>query len=248
MNKIGVIGGTGLYDMPDLEVPRKKSVVTPYGEPSSPLVCGTLAGLDVVFLARHGERHTLPPHRVNYRANIAALRAEGVTHVVAVNAVGGIRPDLQAGTIVLPHQIIDYTYGRENTFWDNPDVEMQHIDFTQPYDEALRQVLHDSLNEQDAAFVCSGVHGVMQGPRLETAAEIDRLERDGCDIVGMTGMPEAALAREGGMAYACLALVVNLAAGRNREVIGMEQIRAVLDDGMPKVQAVVAAVCRRGAV
>lgn len=243
--RVAIIGGTGLSAMPELVITDRLSVTTDYGEPSAPLVLGQLNGTDVVFLARHGDPHAIPPHRINYRANIDALKQQGVTHIIAINAVGSIRANLRPGMVVLPHQIIDYTYGREQSFWDSSEGAVQHIDFTEPYDEALRQVLHASLNECGEGFVCNGVHAVTQGPRLETAAEIDKLERDGCDIVGMTGMPEAALAREAGIAYASMAFVVNPAAGRSRELITLEQIQAVIDSGMPTVRKVIATSCQR---
>lgn len=245
MNKIAIIGGTGLSQIPELEIRERKTVTTRYGEPSSSLICGRLNGVEVIFLARHGPEHTIAPHSVNYRANISALDAEGVNSIIAVNAVGGIRADMQPGTLVLPEQIIDYTYGREHSFCGEDGTELQHVDFTHPYSEHLRQLLLTALNGMEGNFVCGGVHGVTQGPRLETAAEIDRLERDGCDIVGMTGMPEAALARELGMDYACLALVVNPAAGRCREAITMADIQKVLDAAIPRVKATIAVACEQ---
>ena len=245
MKKIAIIGGTGLSQLPELDIRESKTVTTSYGEPSAPLICGRLNSAEVVFLARHGNRHSIPPHRVNYRANLAALQAEGVDAVIAVNAVGGIRADMQPGTLVLPEQIIDYTYGREHSFCNGGDTELQHVDFTHPYSECLRQVLLTGLNDMEGHFVCGGVHGVTQGPRLETAAEVDRLERDGCDIVGMTGMPEAALARELGMDYVCLAIVVNPAAGRCRETITMADIQRVLERAIPRVKATIILACEQ---
>ena len=242
--KIAIIGGTGLSQIPELNIRERTFHSTPYGDPSSALVCGTLNGFDVIFLARHGSEHTIAPHRVNYRANLFALQQKGVTAVIAVNAVGGISADMQAGALVVPEQIIDYSYGREHTYADG-NAELQHIDFTQPYTESLRRALLDALAEQGEQAVDGGVHAVTQGPRLESAAEIDRLERDGCDIVGMTGMPEAALARELGLEYACLTLVVNAAAGRSAGIITMADIQRVLDTGIPKVKKTIAKVCEK---
>ena len=248
--KIAIIGGTGLSNMPELEVRERKSVTTAYGDPSSELICGTLigaeqSGTEVVFLARHGSEHTIAPHRINYRANLSALQAEGVTAIIAVNAVGGIRTDMQPGTLVLPEQIIDYTYGREHSFSGCNGAALQYADFTRPYSASLRRALLAGLNSMDGHFISGGVHGVTQGPRLETAAEIDRLERDGCDIVGMTGMPEAALARELDIEYACLALVVNAAAGRSAGIITMADIQRVLDAAIPNVKKVIAVACEK---
>ncbi|MDM3869942.1 S-methyl-5'-thioinosine phosphorylase [Porticoccus sp. W117] len=243
MKKIAIIGGTGLTQMPELQVHQNKTVTTQYGSPSSSLLCGQLSGADVVFLARHGSDHSIPPHCVNYRANMAALKQEGVSAVIAVNAVGGIRRDMSAGTLVVPDQIIDYTWGREHTYSDGSDVPLAHVDFTQPYTEPLRQQLLSALQAEGIAAINGGVHGVTQGPRLESAAEIDRLERDGCDLVGMTAMPEAALARELELGYACLALVVNPAAGRSVDTISMADIQTVLEQSIPKIRAVLARAC-----
>jgi len=243
MNKIGIIGGTGLTEIPELQVLERLTVTTDYGEPSSPLVCVQLNGVDVVFIARHGEDHTIPPHCVNYRANISALKSVGVSHIIAVNVVGGIRADLGSGAIAIPHQIIDYTYGREHTFSDSASVPLAHVDFTHPYNESIRSALSNGLRLQQIDFSDRAVYGATQGPRLESIAEIDRLERDGCDIVGMTAMPEAALAREADIAYAAIALIVNPAAGRSSELIGMDEIYRVIEVGMPKIKTAVASAC-----
>ncbi|UTW45961.1 S-methyl-5'-thioinosine phosphorylase [bacterium SCSIO 12696] len=243
MQKMAIIGGTGLTQMPELQIHHSRTVTTQYGSPSSPLLCGQLGGADVVFLARHGSSHNIPPHCVNYRANMAALKQEGVAAVIAVNAVGGIRSDMGAGALVVPDQIIDYTWGRQHTYSDGPDAPLEHVDFTQPYTEPLRQQLLSALQAEGVAGIDGGVHGVTQGPRLESAAEIDRLEKDGCDLVGMTAMPEAALARELGLDYACLALVVNPAAGRSVDTISMADIQAVLEQSIPKIRRVLVRTC-----
>jgi 5'-methylthioinosine phosphorylase len=235
---IGIIGGTGLTSLPGLAIEGRETVATPYGDPSDALLRGRFNGAPVVFLARHGERHTIPPHRVNYRANLWAMQAAGVGRVIAVNAVGGIAPALAAGTLVLPAQIVDYTYGRAHTYFEGERVE--HLDFTHPYTEALREALIAAAARAGVAVHADGCYAAMQGPRLETAAEIDRLERDGCDIVGMTGMPEAALARELGLDYACLAVVVNRAAGRGSTTIEAE-MRSHLAQGMKRACEVLAA-------
>ncbi|NII10405.1 S-methyl-5'-thioinosine phosphorylase [Oleiagrimonas sp. C23AA] len=210
---LAVIGGTGLYQFPGLNNIERHTVDTPYGVPSDAIVSGTLGDKRVAFLARHGESHSLPPHRVNYRANIWALKELGAQRVIGVNAVGGIRHDMGPRVLVVPDQVIDYTHGRLSSFCDVEGAEVLHIDFTEPYTMPLRQAMLDAARRIDMAVVDGGCYGATQGPRLETRAEIARMRRDGCDLVGMTGMPEAVLAREAGLEYACLALVANWAAG-----------------------------------
>jgi 5'-methylthioinosine phosphorylase len=235
---LGIIGGTGLTQLSNLEVTRRQIVRTPFGDPSGALTFGKLNGREVVFLARHGYGHTIPPHEVNYRANIWALHAQGAARVVSVASVGGIRADLPPGALAVPHQLLDYTWGRKHTFFEGPDQPVTHIDFTHPYCEKLRGRLLKSAAAAGQPVVNGGVYAATQGPRLESAAEIDRLERDGADMVGMTGMPEAALAKEIGMRYAALAVVVNHAAGRgdSSEEIHLDQINAVLQASMVKVR------------
>jgi 5'-methylthioinosine phosphorylase len=234
---IGIIGGSGLTQLPGLEITRREVVRTPYGEPSGALTFGSLKGHEVVFLARHGYGHTIPPHAVNYRANIWAMHAQGVSGLASVASVGGIRADFQPGVLAVPDQIIDYTYGRMHTFFDSPEQPVTHIDFTRPYCEQLRQALISSAADKGMPVVTEGVYAATQGPRLETASEINRLERDGADMVGMTGMPEAALAREMGLCYASVAVVANWAAGRgdSAQAIDLDVIRGVLDQAMAKV-------------
>ena len=237
MSLTAIIGGTGLTRLNNLEITHKEMVTTPYGTPSGPLTFGKICDLDVVFLARHGYRHTIPPHKVNYRANLWALNHVGVSKVIAVAAVGGINLDMGPEKLVIPDQIIDYTYGRSQTFFEDDLSFVTHIDFTRPYDEEIRQVLLESAETLKFDAVDGGVYGATQGPRLESAAEVDRLERDGCDIVGMTGMPEAALARELDMKYAACALVINWAAGRGgQSEISLQEMEKCLATGMTKVK------------
>jgi 5'-methylthioadenosine phosphorylase len=238
---LAIIGGTGLTQLSNLELTRREVARTPYGEPSGALTFGRIAGKDVVFLARHGYGHTIPPHMVNYRANIWALHGQGVTEVVSVASVGGIREDLGPGVIAVPSQIIDYTWGRRSTYHEGEDRAVVHIDFTRPYCESLRQRILAAARDVAQPVVDGGVYATTQGPRLETAAEIDRLERDGADMVGMTGMPEAALAREMGLCYAAIAVVANYAAGRagSREGIKMEDINATLQAVLVRVRSVI---------
>lgn len=210
---LAIIGGSSLYALAAMQVTRRVDVDTPYGAPSGALVHGLLGQREVVFLARHGEGHRLPPHQVNYRANVWALREQGATAVIAIATVGGIGAAFAPGTLVLPDQIIDYTWGRPSTYFDGADGAVRHIDFTQPYDARLRARLLRAAHALREPVHDGGTYATTQGPRLETAAEIRRLARDGADMVGMTGMPEAALARELALPYAALALIVNAAAG-----------------------------------
>lgn len=235
----GIIGGTGLDEFDALEIERVVAVDTPYGEVSAPLTFARLAGTPVVFMPRHGAAHHLPPHKINYRANIWAL-TQCVEQAVAVAAVGGITPACVPRTIVIPDQIVDYTSGREHTFFDAADV--QHVDFSEPYCSDIRAALVQAAAIAGVTVQSQGTYGATQGPRLESGAEINRMERDGCDVVGMTGMPEAALAREAGLRYACCALVVNEAAGRGPAVITMDDIMAHLHAGMIQVKALLTAL------
>jgi len=240
---LAVIGGSGLSQLANLETSRRQPVATPYGEPSEPLAFGTIRGAQIAFLARHGHGHTLPPHQVNYRANLWALRDQGIDEIVAIASVGGVRGDLHPGDLVVPHQIIDYTFGRRSTFFED-GAPVTHIDFTEPYTDALRRRVLAAAAACGETAVDGAVYAATQGPRLETAAEIDRLERDGADVVGMTGMPEAALARELGLAYAALAVVVNHAAGRGDSARGirLKSIEDVLEDAMRRVRRVIEAL------
>lgn len=235
---LAIIGGTGLTRLSTLAVAHREVVRTPYGEPSAPLLFGQIAGREAVFLARHGHGHTIPPHRVNYRANLWALKQRGTSAVLAVASVGGIR-GVEAGDLVLPTQLIDYTAGRAHTFFDGGDQRVVHVDFTHPYSATLREACLAAAATGGIPVVDGGVYGAVNGPRLETAAEIDRLERDGATLVGMTGMPEAALARELELPYAALCVVVNAAAGRGQSAqhVSMEGIVQVLESAMDKVRA-----------
>jgi 5'-methylthioinosine phosphorylase len=210
---LALIGGTGLYRLAALEDVRTLEGGTVYGEPSGPVRVGRLAGRTVAFLARHGEGHSLPPHKVNYRANLRRLKDLGATRVLAQNTVGGISDHYGPRVLGCPDQLIDYTWGRVSTLCEEADTEVMHVDFGEPYTPSLRRAVLDAAADAGVAVVDGGCYGATQGPRLETRAEIVRLRRDGCDLVGMTGMPEAALARELGLDYACLAVVANWAAG-----------------------------------
>lgn len=242
MTKVAIIGGTGLTSIKGLEVAGREIMQTPFGEPSGPLVRGNLAGHQVYFLPRHGAAHTIPPHKINYRANIWALKEAGVGQVIAVNAVGGIREDMQPGKLIVPDQVVDYTVSRTNTFFEDGLKQVVHIDFTEPFCENLRQNIIQAADSSSIEVIKEGTYAATQGPRLETAAEINRLENDGCHLVGMTCMPEAALAREQELCYASISVVANLAAGRGTEELTMEMIEKNLNDGMEKVRQLLEAV------
>lgn len=242
MTTHAIIGGTGLTELTGMTRLEPINLDTPFGLPSAPVLRGEFGGHQVLFLARHGHPHRIPPHQVNYRANLWALKEAGAEAVLAMNAVGGIHMAMGSGHFCVPHQLIDYTYGREHTFFEGELEHVTHVDFSYPYDERLRQHLITALAAEGVAFSDHGVYGCTQGPRLESAAEVVRLERDGCDIVGMTGMPEAVLARELDLPYACLSLVVNPAAGKSSGVITMAEIEAVLAEGIGKARAVLARV------
>ena len=223
----GVIGGTGLDKIEGLVVEKHETIKTPYGETSEPLAFGSIAGqLMIVFIARHGKNHSIAPHLINYQANIWALHSVGVKNLIGINTVGSIDTKLLPGDFVFPDQIIDYTYSRKNTFFDGVDNPIQHIDFTYPFDSNLRNHFSRAARMLDLKFHTSGVYACVQGPRLESAAEINRYENDGADIIGMTGMPEASLAREIGLNYALICPVANHAAGRglNKDGISHEEI------------------------
>lgn len=235
---VGIIGGTGLTSLSELTIVGEESVSTAWGEPSDKLVHGRLGDQAVVFLARHGNPHRIPPHQVNYRANLQALYNAGARTVVGVNAVGGIHHQMGPAHVVIPHQLIDYTWGRASTFFEGDLEHVTHIDFTHPYDLAGRELLIAAARELQLGFSDFGVYGATQGPRLETAAEIARMERDGCDLVGMTGMPEAVLAAELGMRYLCLGLVVNWAAGKSDHIITMAEIDEAIEQGMTGIKRI----------
>lgn len=239
--RIGVIGGSGFYTLDGNTAVTTRPVATPYQDAPVTVYSQTVGGHDVDFLPRHGAHHGVPPHRVNYRANISALRDGGVEAIIAVNVVGGISSAMAPGTLLVPDQVIDYTWGREHTFFDTLENPGNHVDFTWPYDAALGKSLVESAAELGVSVIAGGVYGCTQGPRLETAAEIARLARDGCDVVGMTGMPEAALAREAAIPYVSIALVVNWGAGLTAEEIAFAEIAATLEQGTQTIRRIVLA-------
>jgi len=237
---LAILGGSGLTQLSSLSETRRISARTAFGEPSGPLTFGHIGGREVLFLARHGDAHSIPPHQVNYRANIRALKDAGATQIASVATVGGIRREFGPGKLVVPHQIIDYSWGRASTFFEGPGVKVTHIDFTEPYSAGMRAKLLAAAEACGEAVSDGGVYGVTQGPRLETAAEISRMERDGADLVGMTAMPEAALAREAGLEYAAIAVVANHAAGKgdSAHAISLSAIEAVTERAMQRVRRI----------
>lgn len=241
-NRLAVIGGTGIEELEGLVVCREHALETPFGSPSCAIQEGHLGDATVLFLHRHGSPSTIPPHLINYRANLWALQALGARDVVAINAVGGIGEAMLPGRLVIPDQLVDYTWGREHTFDDGSSGSLQHIDFTEPYDSELRGALISAAERGGLKCETGGVLGVTQGPRLETAAEVQRMARDGCDLVGMTGMPEAALARELGLAYVSVCMVVNAAAGLGDQPLSLSSMQAILQREIAVVRSLLVAL------
>jgi len=235
MTKLAIIGGTGVSQMDGLTITSEQQIDTPYGKPSAPYILGTLNGQELVFLARHGNPHNIPPHKINYRANIWGLQKLGVSKIIAIAAVGGITPAMAPAHIAIPDQIIDYSYGREHTFFADDLDAVTHIDFTFPYNKQLRTELIQTAKQQNISVSSTATYGCTQGPRLESAAEIIRMERDGCDLVGMTGMPEAALAKELAIDYATIAVVANWGAGKSTGEISMTEIEQHVKKGMKNI-------------
>jgi len=244
---LAIIGGSGLSKLGNMEVTNRRVARTPYGEPSGALTFGRICDTDVVFLARHGYGHTIAPHEVNYCANLWALKEAGALSVISVASVGGIRPAFAPGTLALPHQIIDYTWGRRSTYFEGQGAPVNHIDFTEPYSSPLRVRILKAAQAAGQPLIDRGVYAATQGPRLETAAEINRLDRDGADLVGMTGMPEAALAREISLDYAAIAVVANYAAGRSESehAVPLDRIGAVLEEAMGRVRRIIEKFCEK---
>ncbi|MGA8862301.1 MAG: S-methyl-5'-thioinosine phosphorylase [Gallionella sp.] len=245
---LAIIGGRGLTQLANLKITHQQVMRTPYGEPSGAFLFGTLNQHEVIFLARHGYGHTIPPHLVNYRANLWALREHGANKIISVSTVGGIRPDLKPGVIVVPDQIMDYTHGRDATFFEARDKPFINTDFTFPYSTRLRSHILRSAQAAQQPCMDGGVYAATQGPRLDSIAEINRYERDGADMVGMTGMPETALAKELELDYAIIAVVANYAAGRGDSAAGIniENVNATATEAMARVRSILEAVVNNG--
>lgn len=237
---LALIGGTGLTELEDsVDV---LDVETPFGAPSDPIRVLRCEPVRLLFLPRHGSPHRYPPHRVNYRANLWALKEAGADHVLAVSAVGGISEGYGPGTLVASDQLVDFTWGREHTFHDSPEMPLVHVDFTHPYEGPLRERLLEAAGRAAVDVVDGGCIGVFQGPRLESAAEIRMAGRAGCDMAGMTSLPEAGLARELGLDYAGLAVVSNWGAGVHGSRVSEDDIAETLKEPMARVRSVVAAL------
>jgi 5'-methylthioinosine phosphorylase len=241
--RLAVIGGSGLYAMEGLRSRDSHLVDTPYGQTSGPLTTGSLDGEPVAFLARHGEDHSVAPHLINYRANLWALAGAGVERILAVCSVGGIGAGCVPGALVVPDQLVDYTWGREQTFAEAGDP-VTHTDFTEPYSPVLRSQVMETLDGLGAEYVASATYAATQGPRFESAAEISRLARDGCTVVGMTGMPEAVLARELEIPYAAVCPVGNLAAGISPDELSMDDVVDAVAPALALVTPLVAGLLK----
>jgi len=238
MAKLAIIGGTGLSNINEIKSIRHQVFATPYGEPSGPFTIGELAGCEVVFLPRHGYNHRIPPHQINYRANIWALRELGIKRVLAIGAVTAVRPGLHPGDLLVPDQIIDYTHNRGATFYEGDLTAVTHIDFRYPYAQPLREAFLRTASALDVPIHDGGVYGARQGPRLETLAEVHKISQDGCDVIGMTGMPEAALAREAALDYAALNVLINSAAAdQATERLSISEMNDTFRDSMDTVRA-----------
>lgn len=247
--KLAIIGGSLLGEIHQLTDIAEERISTPFGEPSDICITGSINNTEVVYVNRHGRSHHIAPHQVNYRANMFMLKVLEVSHVIAVTAVGGITEKMSPMQWVVPDQLIDYTYGREHTYNEDNGDAVNHIELNFPFEDGLRKKLQQAIKMESMECLTPATYGVTQGPRLETSAEIKRMERDGCDIVGMTAMPEAALARELEMNYATLSLVVNWAAGKGTtgsdktqqtaEIISMDEIKQRIADGNEKVEDII---------
>lgn len=236
MKKIALIGGTGTEQVLPHGRGGGKVVTTPFGAPSSAILEWGTPSSRFFFIARHGHDGEILPHRVNYRANVWAIRDLQPDHVIGLNSVGGIAAEAWPMRLIFPDQLVDYTWGRAHTFTDASDAAVRHVEFTRPVSHGLREKLIGHADALELDYMSTGTYAVTQGPRLETAAEIDRLERDGCHIVGMTAMPEAALARELALDYVICAVVVNWAAGRGPSGSGIhDDMQRYLTGGMNQV-------------
>jgi 5'-methylthioadenosine phosphorylase len=233
MPKVGVIGGSGLYQIPDLIIKEYKQLTTPFGAPSDTYMLGELSGREVVFLPRHGFKHHIPPHRINYRANIWGFKELGVERIISISAAGGIEFDIRPGMIIIPDQIIDMTNGRKSTFYNGDEVV--HIDFTEPYCPELRESLFRGGENSGTELRNSGIYLCTNGPRLETRAEIKMFSNMGVAIVGMTAMPEAALARETEICLAGVVVVTNYAAGIAKKMLTTTEVIETMREATTRI-------------
>jgi 5'-methylthioadenosine phosphorylase len=235
---LGIISGSGLYELKGLKVKESLDIDTPYGKPSSFIMKCEYEGRVIHFLPRHGRSHSIPPHKVNYRANIWALKELGVQRIISVSAVGGINKDYTPGRIVIGDQIMDFTKNRINTFFDSSDVV--HVDFTYPFCDDMRKIMIETVGRIKMDVVKEGIYIAVEGPRLETASEIEHYRSAGADIVGMTGMPEAVLAREAEICYAGIYVVTNYAAGIKEGKLTTDEVVETMKGSMDKIKELLA--------
>ena len=236
MSKVGLIGGSGLYDIKGFVLKQKKSVTTPFGKPSDQYLIGRIGGTDIVFLPRHGKKHDIPPHMINYRANIWGFKKLGVDRIISISAVGGIKKGLKPGDIVVLDQIMDMTKNRESTFYDGKGGVV-HIDFTEPYCPELRNMILKAGKQTGVSLKNGSNYVAVEGPRLETAAEIKGFKLLGGEVVGMTGMPEASLAREVEICYAGISVVANYAAGISRTKLTVPEVMEAMHASTEKIKS-----------
>lgn len=237
---IGILGGSGLYGMPGVEVSERRTVATPFGEPSGPIVLGALEGVPVAFLPRHGEGHRFTPSEVNYRANVWAMKAVGVEILLSVSAVGSLQPHLHPGTLCLPTQFIDKTHRRDTTFFGEGLVA--HVGFAEPTSAWLRAKLREAAARLGLDLPEAGAYVNMEGPQFSTRAESRLHQAWGADLIGMTQATEAKLAREAELVWACIALVTDFDAWKDDEAVETHDVLAVMAANVDKAQALLKAV------
>ncbi|NLW45064.1 MAG: S-methyl-5'-thioadenosine phosphorylase [Syntrophomonadaceae bacterium] len=243
MTMIAVIGGTGVYDPDMLEDVREEAISTDYGEVK--LTRGSYKGRPVAFMPRHGGDHSVPPHRINYRANIAALHRLGTKRIIATAAVGSLNPEFKPGSIVIVDQFIDFTKSRISTFYEGDERGVIHTDVTEPYCPELRKVLYEVASSMGTDVFDRGTYVCTEGPRFETAAEIRMYKILGGDVVGMTSVPEAVLARELGICYATVAMVTNFAAGISPNKLTHEEVVSFMQSNIARLRKVITMAIER---
>jgi 5'-methylthioadenosine phosphorylase len=237
---LGIIGGSGLYKIEGITLRKTKKVKTTFGKPSDSYKIGALSDREIVFLPRHGAKHSIPPHKVNYRANVWGFKELGVKRIIAISAVGGISPKVSPGAIVVPDQIIDMTSNREATFHEKDNAV--HVDFTEPYCPEMRRSIIGASKTKGIDIKASGTYVCVNGPRLETRAEIQFFSRIGADIVGMTAMPEAALVREVEICFGGISVVTNYAAGVKKRSLRANEVGEVMKEAMGNLGALLEAL------
>lgn len=236
--EIAVIGGSGVYSLDFIDNPQKQEVDTPYGKPPE-VITGELEDKKVVFMPRHGEGHGTPPHKINFRANLWALNELGVERVLATTAVGSLKPDFKPGEFVLLDQFLDFTKNRPLTFYEGGEEGVVHVDMTEPYCPELRGVLQETAEDLGISIHSSGTYACTEGPRYETAAEIQMLKQLNADVVGMTNVPESVLAKELEMCYSTISIITNFAAGISDEKLTHEEVSEVMSKNIERVKELI---------